>query len=61
MATEKKYKEKRQSRNKFEDNYIIYIITVKDTIALNNAYSSLNNTSYNNKTESEEEIILREP
>ena len=37
------------------------MVTIRDTIALNNAYPSLNNISYNNKIESEEEIILREP
>ena len=47
--------------NEFKNNYIIYIVTIKDTTALNNAYSSPNNTSYNNKIKSEEEIILREP
>jgi hypothetical protein len=58
---EKKHKEERQGRDKFKDNYIIYMVTTRDTTALNNAYPSPNNTNYNNKTESEEETILREP
>jgi hypothetical protein len=37
------------------------MVTIRDTIALNNAYPSPNSTSYNNKTKSEEETILGEP
>jgi hypothetical protein len=58
---EKKRKEERQGRNKFEDNRIIYIVTARDTIALNNAYPGPNSTSHNNETESEEEIMPGEP
>jgi hypothetical protein len=35
------------------------MVTIKDTTALNNAYSSPNSTSYNNKIKSKEETILR--
>ena len=58
---EKKYKEERQNKDKFKDNCIIYIVTTRDTAALNNAYPGPNNTSHNDKTESKEEIMLREP
>jgi hypothetical protein len=58
---EKKHKEERQGRDKFEDNHVIYIITTGDTAALNNAYPGPDNTSYNNKTESEEETMPGEP
>jgi hypothetical protein len=37
------------------------MVTAGDTIALNNAYPGPNSTSYNNKTESEEETMLGEP
>jgi hypothetical protein len=58
---EKKHKEERQGRDKFKDNYIIYMVTTRDTTALNNAYLSSNSISYNNKIESEEETMLGEP
>ena len=58
---EKKYKEERQNKDKFKDNCIIYIVTTRDTAALNNAYPGPNSTSHNNKIESEEETMPGEP
>jgi hypothetical protein len=58
---EKKHKEERQGRDEFEDNRVIYIVTTRDTVALNNAYPGPNSTSHNNKTESKEETMPGEP
>jgi hypothetical protein len=58
---EKKRKEERQGRDKFEDNRVICMVTARDTAALNNAYPGPNSTSHNNKTESEEETMPGEP
>lgn len=58
---EKKHKEERQGRDKFEDNHVIYMVTTRDTTALNNAYPGPNNTSYNNEIESKEETMPGEP
>jgi hypothetical protein len=37
------------------------MVTTRDTVALDNAYPGPNSTSYNNKTESEEETMPGEP
>ena len=58
---EKKRKEERQGRDKFEDNRVIYMVTAGDTVALDDAYPGPDSTSHNDEIESEEETMLGEP